>query len=351
MTSKERLFNTFTGLPRDRTPMLGGWLACPAHICRLAGISEEAYWKDPVPPSIEACRKLGMDGLIGVYVPLRQGDYRCVDEYNFKAADMGMGLQETLDAIDAMPGPEKILAGFDEETEYAHFAATHTQWQGRAGEMLWCPAHWEASARLSWYAEYGYENFFHVVAAHPERAIKLFAAGGMRGHLRCRLIARGVREGLVPPAVLMGEDICSQQGPMISPAFLEQHYAPHLRFALQPLLDAGCKPVWHCDGDVRPLLDMLTDCGVQGFQGFQPECGMTIETMAARRDRDGKPLLIFGPLSVTTELPRLTPDEIRARVRNAIDVCRGNADLALFTANTINPDVPFENLLAMCGAC
>jgi uroporphyrinogen-III decarboxylase len=101
---------------------------------------------------------------------------------------------------------------------------------------------------------------------------------------------------------------------------------------------------------VRPLLDMLFDCGVQGLQGFQPECGMTIEYVATRRTREGRRLLIFGPLAVTTELPVCTPAEIRAKVHHAVEVCRGNADLVLFTGNTINPDVPLANIRAMYDA-
>ncbi|NLF38324.1 hypothetical protein GX586_02695, partial [bacterium] len=126
-----------------------------------------------------------------------------------------------------------------------------------------------------------------------------------------------------------------------------EHYAPQLAHGIQPLLDAGCKPVWHCDGDVRPILDMLLRTGIQGLQGFQPECGMNIDYVVTKRTRDGNPLLIFGPLSVTTELPVCTPEEIRARCSHAIDVCRGNAHLVLFTANTINPDIPVANIVAM----
>ncbi len=60
--------------------------------------------------------------------------------------------------------------------------------------------------------------------------------------------------------------------------------------------------------------------------------------------------LIFGPLSVTTELPVCPPEQIRDKVRRAIGVCRGNADLVLFTSNTINPDVPLDNIRAMYEA-
>ena len=86
------------------------------------------------------------------------------------------------------------------------------------------------------------------------------------------------------------------------------------------------------------------------MQGFQPECGMVLEKLVERRTRDGEPLLIFGPLAVTTELPVCTPEEITAKVHHAIDICRGSASLVLFTANTINPDVPLENIKAMYQA-
>ena len=66
-----------------------------------------------------------------------------------------------------------------------------------------------------------------------------------------------------------------------------------------------------------------------------------------KRTRDGDPLLIFGPLSVTTELPVCSPDEIAGKVRHASDVARGRASLLLFTGNTITPDVPLANIRAM----
>jgi len=69
-----------------------------------------------------------------------------------------------------------------------------------------------------------------------------------------------------------------------------------------------------------------------------------------RRTRDKEPLLIFGPVAVTTELPVLTAKQVKQRVIRAIEACKDYADLVLFTSNTINPDVPFENLIAMYEA-
>ena len=350
MTPRERLEAVFAGKTTDRTPILGGWIACPDHICKLAGATLDEYWADPFAVSVRAYRELCNDGLIGVFVPAKRTDFRCVDASNYAHAAAQMSIDEALAKIDAMPSRETMEAEFDLETAYAAFKQDMIARQESCGELVWMPAQWGAGAKISWYFDFGYEHFFYVVGMYPDRARKLMDAGGAIGYNIGRLVARAVREGLYPHAILLGEDICTQRGPMVSPAFMEEYYAPNLRHGLQPRLDAGCKPVWHCDGDVRPILDMLIDCGIQGFQGFQPECGMTIDYVAQRRTRDGKPLLIFGPLAVTTELPVCTPTQIKRKVRHAIDVSRGNADLVLFTGNTINPDIPLENIRAMAEA-
>jgi len=137
---------------------------------------------------------------------------------------------------------------------------------------------------------------------------------------------------------------------MISPAFLEREYWPLVEYAVEPVLAAGARLVWHCDGDVRPLIPSILRAGFGGLQGFQRECGMDLEWIVDLRARTGDPLLIFGPVSVTTTLPHGTPDDLRAEVNRAMQLCRGRASLVFFTSNTINPDVPLENLLAYYGA-
>lgn len=345
--SQRRLETVYAGETPDRTPVLSGWIACPEHICDLADASMEEYWRNPIDISIRAYRELGADGLLDIFVPRSETDYRCVDADSYQSAGSSLSLEESLERIDQMPSAEETEANFDFESAYVDFRQGLIARRRFSGDMLWQPAQWTAGARITWYGDFGYENFFYIVGAYPDRARKLMEVGGARGHCQSRLVARAVREGIYPGAVLLGEDICTQRGPMVSPDFMEKQYAPHLRHGLQPLLEVGCKPVWHCDGDVRPMLDMLVDCGVQGFQGFQPECGMTIELMAGKKTREGKPPLIFGPLAVTTELPVMSPEQVRARVREAIEICRGQADLAIFTSNTINPDVPLENIRAI----
>ena len=350
MNNRQRLEAVFAGKTADRTPVLGGWISCASHLIELAGATREEYVAAPMSVALRAYNALGVDGLVSMLMPRVDGDYRIVDEHSYAHADHGESLEEAVARIEKMPDAAAVERAFDFETEYAKLRSSLLGMQAECGDLVWMPAMWGAGAKVSWYFDFGYENFFMIVGMYPDAARKLMEIGGAYGRCQCRLAARAVKEGIYPHAVFLGEDICTQRGPMVSPDFLERYYAPQLKYGLEPLLEAGCKPVWHCDGDFRPLLDMLIDCGVQGFQGFQPECGLTIDSMVERRTRDGKPLLIFGPLSVTTELPVCSPEEIVEKVRHAIRVSRGNADLVLFTANTINPDVPLANIRAMMQA-
>lgn len=350
MNSRERLEAAFTLKSPDRTPILGGWIVCPEHIMKLTGTIEDQYWKDPQGVSIDAYNILGTDGLIDIIVPKERGSYRIVDQHSYAHSDTGKTLEETAAEIDAMPSPEKIEADFNLDESYSTFREELLAIQKRCGDMVWMPAVWGAGAKISWYFEFGYENFFCIIGLYPDQSRKLMEIGGAGGRCRARLIARAVKEGIFPHAVLLGEDICTQRGPMISVDFMEKYYAPQLKYSLEPLLEAGCRPIWHSDGDVRLLMDFLIDAGIKGFQGFQPECGMLLEEIVKRRTREGEKLVIFGPLAVTTELPVCAPAQIKEKVHRAIDICKDQASLVLLTSNTINPDVPLENIMAMYEA-
>ena len=73
---------------------------------------------------------------------------------------------------------------------------------------------------------------------------------------------------------------------------------------------------------------------------------MDLEWIVDVRAKNDDPLLILGPMSVTTVLPHGSPADVEAEVRRSMDLCRGKASLVFFTSNTMNPDVPLENIQA-----
>jgi hypothetical protein len=339
----DRLAAAFDLRLSDRPPILGGWLAAPEHIQSLTGCSDEEYWSDPFHWGLEAERVLGSDGAVAVVEPVARGDFRIIDGRVVEERSAHT-VDSVLAAIAALPEAEQIEDEFDEEQQYAALIAEYRARQTQCGDMVWCPADWELIPKALWYHEFGYESALTTLALYPAQYRKLIRVSATRARLRAMLVARAIREGARPGAVLMGEDLCSQSGPLVSPAYLRREYFPLLEETLEPLLAVGAKIVWHCDGDYRPLLDDVLACGIAGLQGFQQECGMDLEWIADLRTRGGDPLLIFGPMSVTTTLPHGAPDDVRAEVRRAMKLCRDRASLVFFTSNTINPDVPLENI-------
>lgn len=350
MDKARRLRATFDLKTPDRTPTLGGWIAAPSHITALSGRSEEEYWADPFGVSLDAYRRLDVDGLVGVFIPAARGAYRCVTHETLLERARYTSPEQVVEEINALPEPEQIEDQFDEEKAYATLTYELGERQQLCGNIVWCPADWEVIPRALWFGRFGYESYFTALALYPERVRKIIEVSAVEGRCRAQLIARAIREGKHPRALLTGEDICSQRGPMVSPAFLERVYFPLLRYALEPLLEVDARVVWHCDGDWRPLIDAVLDCGIAGLQGFQPECGMVLEELVQRRSHEGDPLLIFGPIAVTTTLTRCTPHQVRAEAKRAIEICRDHASLVLFVSNTITPDVPLENIIAMYEA-
>lgn len=351
MSKRARLEAAFTLEPVDRPPSLGGWIADPAKVTALTGATEDQYWNDPVPISIEAYRRLGLDGLVDVNVPSERGGYTLVTKSDLEARGRYAGPEAIVADVERLPLPDQVLAQFDEQAEYEQKCTEMRRLQALCSEDLyWCPARWEVIPNFEWYRLYGYENYLLAVRLYPDHVIRLYRHAAAVAACHARVVARMVRDGLQPRAMLCGMDICGQRGPMVAPGFLREHYFPLVREAIQSLNDAGAKLVWHCDGDVRPILGDILALGVGGLQGFQPECGVRLEEIVERRTADGQPLLIFGPISVTTTLVRETPEGVKRAVREAVQVCRGKASLVLFTSNEILPDVPLENVKAMYEA-
>lgn len=345
MNKRERLQSAFALQQPDRPPILGGWLAAPNLIQALTGCTAQQYYADPRTWDIRAEKILDSDGMVDMVVPAAGDEYRIVDHQTL-ADRAAYTLDSMLAEIQALPDVDQIRAEFDEEKAYAEYKREFLHWQERMGEVVWCPADWSILPTALWYSTYGYENALTGLAANLDIYRKLILTSAEKGRLRSGLLARAYREGLHPGAVLTGEDICSQQGPMVSPKFLQREYWHLVEYAFEPLYEAGIKVVWHCDGNVRPILADVLAIGAGGLQGFQKECGLDLEWIADLRTRRGDPLLIFGPMQVTSTLPFGTPEDVRGEVRRAMELCRDKASLVFFTSNTITIDTPLENLQA-----
>jgi hypothetical protein len=347
---RERLLAMLDGKRTDRVPLLGGWVLGDAQHQALAGCSAEAYWRDPARWAIEAHRRLGVDGMIALHVPRAPGDYRDgLTKEGFEAYKARYpSVEHVLAYAQAQPSPQEAAAAFDAEGWRDELRGHVLAMQAQMGDLVYLPTLWEVvHPRFEWYPEFGYENYLLFMHLHREEANRFFASLAAVTRRKAEMAVRVYRELNLVPMTLIGTDICGRGGPVAAPRLLAEIYFPHVRYSLEPLVEASIRTVWHSDGDFRPIIPHLLGCRVDGFQGFQEEFGVDIASLASRKTHAGKPPILWAGPSVTTTLPFGSAADVEHDVERIIDTLAGCCPLFILPANNILPDVPAENVEAM----
>ena len=99
---------------------------------------------------------------------------------------------------------------------------------------------------------------------------------------------------------------------------------------------------YHSDGDIRDIIPELIEIGVDVLNPVQPECMDPREVKARYGDR----LSFWGTIGTQTTLPFGTPGQVRQAVREMIDTVGVGGGLVLAPTHLVEPEVPWENLLA-----
>jgi uroporphyrinogen decarboxylase len=345
LTSKERITRQARGQDVDRVPTLGGWIGGARILASIAGITIDEYLADPEAGVIRAHLALGVDGMIQPIVPRSAEQVRTGHVLDEAFADVEP--EALVRRAAELPDNERqLLATFDraaEEQRYRRYLENAlANWRG----IVPIPNFWEIGGHFPLYSEFGYTAFLSACALYPQAVGHIWSAKSLHSRERARILAGLYRELDLVPLMFCGEDLCNNQGPMVSPAFLREHYFPTVRMIIQPLLDEGVRLVHHCDGDVRPLIGDFLDLGFSGFQGFQYEVGIDLAELHTMQSRAGEPVLLWPGLSVSRTLPFGTPDDVRAEVDYFLDATDGGRGMFLITSNVTGVEVPPENLVA-----
>ena len=266
-----------------------------------------------------------------------------MEEHRF----VGIEPEAILTYAATLPDTEKeILASFDAAVVDAqlrqYFADARRDWLG----MEPIANFWDLGGHFPLYHQFGYVAFLSACALYPQAVGKIWWVRSLHSREKAKILARLYQELDLVPLLFCGEDLCNNQGPMVSPDFLRQHYFPTVKMILSPLVEQQVRIVCHCDGDVRLLMDDMLACGFSGLQGFQFELGIDPYQFRDKRPTVGEKLLFFTGLSVTCELPFGTPHDVRA----GIDWCHhwtdGGRGLFVFPSNVTGVEVPPENIRA-----
>lgn len=147
---------------------------------------------------------------------------------------------------------------------------------------------------------------------------------------------------------MMGDDFGTQQGPMMSVAMWRRYFEKGFRAYIDLAHRYGIRVMHHTCGSVRPLVPLFIDAGLDILQSLQPRAaGMDLAGL--KRDFGGD-LALHGSVDIQRTLPFGTPDDVRAEVRQHLEVGKPGGGFIICTAHNIQVDVPLANVLALIEA-
>lgn len=148
--------------------------------------------------------------------------------------------------------------------------------------------------------------------------------------------------------LILGDDVSMQTGMLMSPATWRTWFKPRLARIIQEALAVkpGLPIFYHSDGNPWEIIPELIEIGVTILNPVQPECIDPIAVKRAYGDR----LALWGTIGTQTTMPFGTPDEVRREVKRRIETVGYNGGLVLGPTHSLEPDVPWENIVALYEA-
>lgn len=150
---------------------------------------------------------------------------------------------------------------------------------------------------------------------------------------------------------LAGDDLGSQNGPLISPRMFRRLVKPYFARLygeakrLLEIYNPSAKMKAHTDGDVYPIIPDYIEMGLDVLNPVQP---FVAEMDHARLKQEfGAQLSFHGGIDIQHTLPYGTQEEVRSHARHAIASLAPGGGYILAPTHYLLPDVPPENILTL----
>jgi uroporphyrinogen decarboxylase len=192
---------------------------------------------------------------------------------------------------------------------------------------------------------FGMDRFLYMLAAEP-REVHRFLDRVVEVHLSNLERFLGCVGDSID-LVVFGDDMGMQTGPQFSPDMYREFFKPrHALLWARAKALAPVKVNLHCCGGVRDLLPDLIDAGLDVINPVQTSCA-GMEPAGLKRDF-GRDLVLWGGGCDTQEvLPRGTPEQVRAHVRERLRILSPGGGFVFQQVHNILAFVPPENAAAM----
>ena len=164
-----------------------------------------------------------------------------------------------------------------------------------------------------------------------------------------RMTERALTEvGNLVDLVMFGDDLGTQQGPVMSPALYRRLIKPTHARMVQAVKKFNKPVLLHSCGSVAAMIPDFIEIGIDALHPVQ----VTAKDMdtAKLKYEYGPHITFWGGIDTHRVLPRGTTAEVREEVRKRIADLAPGGGYVLGAVHNIQAEVPVENVLAMIEA-
>ena len=162
----------------------------------------------------------------------------------------------------------------------------------------------------------------------------------------CGLAERAAAAGA--DVLIVGDDVAGQHGMLISVEMWRKFIKPRLKRIIRTAKEQ--KPDifidYHCCGNCMDIIPELIKVGVDVLNPVQPE---SVDIARVKREF-GDDLSFRGGVGTQSVMPFGSPQDVKHAVKNTIKVLGEYGGFLIAPSHVVEPDVPWENLMAFTEA-
>jgi len=176
----------------------------------------------------------------------------------------------------------------------------------------------------------GYEGTLMDVALKPEMVKNIVERAA---DFMIEIGKNEVKKGKFPGLWIWG-DIASDKGMLLSPKSYREIFFPSLKKICRALKKEGIKLVYHSDGDMRAILPLLIEAGIDAIDPMQVRAGMNMIELSKKY---GKQLAFVGNINIYG-----SKEEIKKEVLMKLKAVREGGWIGS-SSESVGGDVSVEN--------
>ncbi|MEI8243670.1 MAG: uroporphyrinogen decarboxylase family protein [bacterium] len=147
--------------------------------------------------------------------------------------------------------------------------------------------------------------------------------------------------------VTMSDDMGSQNGPLCSPAYVEEFSMPYYkRFCEFLHANSDIKVFLHNCGSIKPLIPMLIEAGIDVLNPVQISAG-NMDPQELKDEFGNKICFWGGGCDTQSVLGVCTPEDVKDNVRKLVRTFKKDSGFVFNQVHNIMGNVPAENIVAM----